>query len=167
MAKDSRADWGSVTEIVRGKRYRLRWWANGSDGYHRRSETVRGTRREAWDRLAALRLDHSADAPVPTVGECWSRWYEPDLVRQVGAGDLSRRTLGEYRTTWEAQVSGTWADVPADQVRPLAVQQWLSGLAHNAARVAVIVMRRTLAYADVDADGMMYETSIGLLSITS
>jgi hypothetical protein len=68
-------------------------------------------------------------------------------VRQVEAGDLSRRTLGEYRTTWGAQVSGVWADVPVDQVRPLAVQQWLSGLAHNAARVAVIVMRRTLAYA--------------------
>jgi len=147
MAKDSRADWGSVTEIERGKRYRLRWWANGPDGYKRHSETVRGTRRDAWDRLAALRLDHSTDAPVPTVGECWSRWYEPDLVRQVEAGDLSRRTLGEYRTTWGAQVSGAWADVPVDQVRPLAVQQWLSGLAHNAARVAVIVMRRTLAYA--------------------
>jgi len=121
MAHDSRHDWGSVTEIERGKRYRLRWWANGPDGYRRHSETVRGTRREAWDRLAALRLDHSTDAPVPTVGECWRRWYEPDLVRQVEMGDLSRRTLEEYRAAWRVQVSSVWADVPADQVRPLAV----------------------------------------------
>ena len=49
-----RSDWGCVQEIDRGRRYRLRWWAETPEGYRRCSEVVRGTRREAHDRLASL-----------------------------------------------------------------------------------------------------------------
>ena len=72
--RPQRADWGSVTELDRGRKYRLRYWTKGSDGlYRRRSETVRGTRREAHDRLAELRVEHATDAPCSTVGECYER----------------------------------------------------------------------------------------------
>ncbi len=62
MARRMRSDWGSVTEMERGKRYRLRWWASTPEGYKRCSRVVRGTRREAMDELARIRLAHSADA---------------------------------------------------------------------------------------------------------
>jgi hypothetical protein len=57
MARRMREEWGSVTEIDRGKRYRLRYWAETPDGYKRVSETVRGTRRDAYNLLAKRRLE--------------------------------------------------------------------------------------------------------------
>lgn len=48
-----RSDWGSVQEIDRVRRYRLRFWAETPEGYKRCSETVRGTRRTAHRRKCA------------------------------------------------------------------------------------------------------------------
>lgn len=59
--KAMRSNWGSVTEIEKNKRYRIRYWSETSQGYRRASETVRGTKRQAYDRLAELRLNHSED----------------------------------------------------------------------------------------------------------
>lgn len=144
--KSHRADWGSVTQVSRGV-WRIRYWAQGPDGYKRRSKTVRGTRKEAGDMLAALRVEHSQDAPRPTVGQCWERWYLPTMEQRVAEGDASARTLMQYRSAWNAHVSPRWADTPVDQVRPLAVQQWISTLGASAARMSVQVMRLVLDYA--------------------
>lgn len=141
-----RADWGSVTKVSPGV-WRIRYWADGPDGYRRRSKTVRGSRKDAGDALAALRLDHSADAPCPTVGQCWDRWYAPDRERDVGCGDLAESSWAAYRSAWNSKVAPRWADVPVDAVRPLDVQQWLSGFGPSQARIALIVLRGVLAYA--------------------
>lgn len=33
MPRGVRSDWGSVTEVERGRRYRLRYWAETPEGY--------------------------------------------------------------------------------------------------------------------------------------
>lgn len=142
-----RSDWGSVQEIDRGRRYRLRWWQETPDGYKRCSETVRGTRRDAYDRLAQIRLKHSHDAPCPTVGDVWSRWYRPQLQRMVDGGDRRASTLYVYDSTWRTCAAPRWADVPCDQVRPLDVQQWLDGLTHSAADGSMRILRPALDVA--------------------
>lgn len=144
--RSARSDWGCVQEVGRG-RWRIRYWAETTDGYRRCSETVRGTRRDANDRLAALRLDHSKDAPCPTVGECWERWFLPDFERRVDDGDAAPSSLMQYRSVWNRHIAPTWEDVPADEVRPLDVQRWLLSLTSSQAQAAIHVMRRTLAYA--------------------
>ncbi len=144
--KKQRADWGTITKVSANK-WRLRYWANGADGYKRRSKTVYGTRKDAGDALAALRVEHSQDAPVPTVGQCWERWYLPDVERRVAEGDASKRTLMQYRSAWNTHIEPRWASTSVDQVRPLAVQQWISSMGAGQSRTAVIVLRMVMEYA--------------------
>ena len=141
-----RSAWGSITEVRRGV-WRIRYWAEGPDGYRRRSETVRGSRKDAVERRSALMLEHGDDAPCPTVGQCWERWYRPDLVRMVEEGERAEQTLGQYDSRWRCHVGPRWADVPADEVRPLAVQQWIDAMPHSVAPQAAQVLRATLSYA--------------------
>lgn len=157
-AKKRRASWASITEVERNRRYRIRYWAQTTDGYRRVSETVRGTLMDAERRRAELMLDHSEDAPKPTVGECWRKWYYPEMEQRVADGSMSVRTSDSYRSAWKRHVEPRWGDVPVDQVRPLAVQQWISTLGASAARMAVQVMRLVMEYAvrfeHIDANPM-------------
>lgn len=132
--------------MVRKDVWRIRYWAETERGYRRCSETVRGTRREAGDRLAELRILHGRDAPCPTLEACWKRWYLPDRERMVEQGDLAPQSLTQYRSTWSCHVEPRWGSVPADQVRPLDVQQWLMGLRRVAADSSVHLMRQVLDY---------------------
>ena len=142
-----RSDWGSVAEIDRGRRYRLRFWAETQDGYKRCSETVRGTRRDAYDRLAQIRLEHSSDAPCPTVGEAYSAWWLPTYERRVADGDGSTATLRNYVSIWATWCRPRWADVPCDQVRPLDVQRWLLSMPYNQARLSLTLLALVADYA--------------------
>lgn len=135
-----REEWGSVTELERGKRYRLRYWAETPDGYRRCSETVRGTRRDAYDRLAELRLDHSRDAPCPTVGQAWEQWTLPDMERRRDAGELAAQTMTNHVSAWRNHVSEL-GDVPLDRLTPLAVQQWVDSMTHSQAAHCLPLLR--------------------------
>ena len=143
--KRMRSDWGCVTKERVGV-WRIRYWAETSQGYRRCSETVRGTRRQAGDRLAELRLLHGHDAPCPTVGACWERWYLPDRIRMVEQGDLARQSLTQYRSTWRCHVKDRWANKPADTVLPIDVQQWLISLSRVAAESSLHLLRQILDY---------------------
>lgn len=151
MAKRSkrRDAWGSIAEIERGKRYVIRYWASTDErGYRRCCETVRGTRADAERRRAELMLDHSADAPCPTLGDVYRKWYLPDRKRQNEEGDLSVKTMEQDASLWNAHVSKRWKDIPCDQIRPLDVQQWItSSLTGITAKRAVNLGKRVLEYA--------------------
>lgn len=148
MARRRRRDaWASIAEIRAGEVYRIRYWAEGPDGYRRRSRTVRGTRRDAERARAELMLAHGDDAPCPTVGEAWARWALPAYERRVEAGDMAAQSLAQFRSSWARHVAPRWADVPCDAVRPLAVQQWLDGMGRGPATRALEVLRPTLDYA--------------------
>lgn len=128
--------------------WRIRYWGTGPDGaYRRRSCTVRGSRIDAERRRSELMLDHSDDAPCPTVGEAWERWARADMASRVESGDLSARSLAQYDSAWSCHVEGRWAGVQCDAVRPLEVQQWLSGLGRTQAVDGLRILRTVLDYA--------------------
>lgn len=141
-----RSSWGSVTRLD-ANRWRLRWWAETPEGYRRCSETVRGTHREAHDRLAELRVGHSGDAPCPTVGECHRRWYLADRERMAAEGDLSPQTLRNNDVTWRVHVAPRWEGVACDAVRPIDVQRWLLTMTRAQAHHARVVLSGVLDYA--------------------
>jgi integrase len=85
-------------------------------------------------------LDHSADAPCPTVAQAWERWVLPSYERRVDEGTFAKRSLDQYRSAWNRHIKPTWSDTPLDAVRPLAVQQWISGLTYSQALVGVKVL---------------------------
>lgn len=132
MARRQRASWGCVQRVRPGT-YRIRYMRDGV----RRSETVRGTRREADDRLAALRVEcGSAPAARPvTVGQAYERHYLP---LAEGAADTTRaNTL----SAWRVHVAPRWEGVALRDVRPCDVQEWLLTLTAAQARSALRVLR--------------------------
>lgn len=115
-------------------------------GGARRSETVRGTRREADDRLAALRAARGgAPASRVTVGQAYERWFLPELEERLGRGDLAAGYVKSLACAWNAHVGPRWADVPAASVDALGVEDWVRGLSRNVAVRCRVVMRGTLA----------------------
>ena len=143
-----RASWASITELEKGKRYRIRFWAKGVDGvYRRRSETVRGTRLDAERRRAELMVEHSDEAPCPTVAQAWERWVLPDMERRVEQGEMAKRSMLLYRSAWNKHVMPTWGAVECDAVRPLRVQQWLDTLGRSQAEVGCKVLSKVMDYA--------------------
>lgn len=151
MAKRSRkrrSAWASITEVDAGERYRIRYWGTDKDGEYRRlSKTVRGSRLDAEKVRSELMLEHSDDAPCPTVGQVWERYVLPDLERREEGGDISVRTLTAYRRSWDANVSSAWGAVECSAVRPLAIQQWLMGLGLSQAKRALQILTLVLDYA--------------------
>ena len=141
-----RRDWGCITLERKGV-WRIRYWAMTPAGYRRCSTTVRGTRKEAGDRLAELRLAHGHDAPCPTVAECYERWFLPDRTRMMEQDDLARQTLEQYCGTWRCHVGPRWGQVSCAEVRPLDVQQWLLGLGRSAAEASLHLLRQIMDYA--------------------
>lgn len=65
----------------------------------------------------------------------------------VEEGERAEQTLGQYESRWHCHVGPRWADVPADEVRPIAVQQWISSMPRSVAPQAAQVLRATLSYA--------------------
>lgn len=142
-----RAAWGSITEVERGRRYRIRYWAKTESGYKRVSETVRGTRKDAERRRSELMLDHSEDAPCPTIGQAWERWVLPDLRRLAEDGDIAPLTVRSHETAWRLHVAPRWADVQLDAARPLQIQQWIGGLSYSQAQTGTSTLSRIMDYA--------------------
>lgn len=145
-ARKKRSAWGSLTQVD-ATTWRLRYWSEGVDGYKRRSMTIRdATRKEAEKRRAELMLEHSDDAPCPTIGQVWDRWYLPATERRVENGDLSEHTIMQTRSTWNKHVSSRWKDIPCDQARPLHIQQWLDGMTHGSAMRSLGLLRAMMDY---------------------
>ena len=147
MAKNSRRkrrdSWGSITELEKGRRYRIRYWANDDEGgYRRRSVTVKGTRLDAERRRSELMLDHSKDAPCPTVGEAWKRYALPQYEKIVSEGEYSQSTLDTYKSRWNVHIEPRWGNVQCDSVTALAMQQWFDRLDYRTAVDCNKVLRR-------------------------
>lgn len=147
--RKTRAQWGSIDYDPAKKVGHIRFWASLDErGYRRHCVTVHGSRQQVENRRAELMLDHSADAPCPTLGEVYSRWYLPDRERQHEEGDLSTRTMTQDASLWRAHVAPRWQDTPCDQIRPIEVQQWITTtLTGVAAGRAVNLGKRILDYA--------------------
>lgn len=139
--KKRRRTWGSITTVTRGKHV-LRWVENTPDGRKRRSLTFYGTYKEADAELARIRVKVGDDAPVPTLGQVYEMWWKPSIDERMEAGSLAPSTHKRYVQEWERSCAPRWKSTPADSVRPLDVQKWLSSLSNGAASVSIVIMRR-------------------------
>ena len=145
--KQRRAAWASITQVDES-RYRIRFWGKDSNGtYRRMSRTVRGTRLDAERVRSELMLEHSEDAPCPTVAQAWERWVLPDMEQRVATGDLAPKSLEQYSSAWRKHVEPAWGSVSCDAVRPLRVQQWISKMGRSPAISATQVLSKVMDYA--------------------
>ena len=146
--RKSRSTWGSNEDAGAGRR-RLRYWADLHDGrgYVRHSKTIVGTKTDGDVELARLRVQHSQDATVPTVGEMWERFERPYLVSGVESGEVARRTLINYESKWRNYVAPRFADTPCTDVRAMDVQDWLLGMSVASGKLCRAVLKVTLDHA--------------------
>ena len=144
--KRARSTWGSNEDAGNGRR-RLRYWADLHDGrgYTRHSMTIVGSRRDGDETLARLRVEHSQVRPTPTLRQAWEAWYLPELRERVESGDMAPRSHKVYVSSWEAHVSPAWGDILVTDIRPLGVQQWLSGMTASSAKRALGVLGQILS----------------------
>lgn len=177
MPRRQRAAWGSISRLGKD-RYRLRWWEDVDGEYARRSEVVRGSRKETSRRLAEIRssLDETASHGRPrarrkvTVGEAYERWWLPDAESRVRTGKLAKQTLDGYLSKWRRYVGPRWADVPCADVRPLDVQAWLDPITQKPAVDSLALLRQTLEELDLlarSAEGSCCEAAMILMSFGS
>ena len=157
MPRRQRDAWGSIEEVERGRKYRIRWWGDSHDGagYRRHSRVIRGTRKDAEEFRALMHVRHGEDAPCPTVGEAWELWYKPDCDRALAVWERERKpgkrgesmkpqTHMQVMSTWRAHVGPRWADVPASGVRYSDVQEWLLTKTEQVAKRCLSMLRGIL-----------------------
>ena len=150
MPKKRRSTFGSVTRLDKN-RWRLRWWADGPDGRKRRTEIVRGTRREAEDRMAEIRLDVGSDpGGCMTLGQVWERWAHPEALDRLADGSLSQSSVRNMEQSWKSKIAPRWADVPCSSIAPVDVQKWLLTMTNSTGRLAKVyasqVMDKAVLY---------------------
>lgn len=144
--KRARSTWGANEDAGNGRR-RLRYWADLHDGrgYTRHSMTIVGSRRDGDEALARLRVEHSQDRPTPTLRQAWEAWYLPELRERVESGDMAASSVVMYESNWRKHVAPAWGETPVTDIRPLGVQQWLTGMTTECARKSLALMGRILA----------------------
>lgn len=145
MPRKTRSSWGSNEPAGPGKR-RIRYWADKHDGrgYRRCSETVRGSRRDADLVLAQRQVEHSSDAPVPTLKQAYEMWWLPEFRDAIARGDVKENTLYTYESRWRVHIEPTFGKMPVTDIRPLAMQDWLLKMTSSNAKQCVRMLRQIL-----------------------
>lgn len=141
-----RAAWGSVEEMVRGRKYRLRYWASTPEGYRRVSEIVYGTRADAEDVRAQRQLDHGRERATPTVRAAYERWWLPSFERRVAEGEASANSLAVFQSSWRKWCEPMWGAMEVSAIHPMDVQAWLLSMPISAAKKARSLMANVLDY---------------------
>lgn len=161
--RKQRRAWGHIDEIVRGKKYVLRWTQNTPEGRKRPCETFYGTYREACARLDEIHVTVGDDRPVPTVGQALDMWYMPWLERRLAEGKIKLGTYNLQLRVIKRHIITAWGSTPVDSTRPLDIQKWLFGIARQEAKALLAIMRRLMdmvvqyEIVDVNRFRMPYE----------
>ncbi len=134
--KKARYQSGCITLRKRAKGaavWQFRWWDTDAAGHRVQRSELLGTleelptKRDAQKAADALRLEVNAELPqaVPvTVGTLVDRY----LGDSYEMSRLAFSTRKSYTTHLKAWVKPKWGDHTLQQVRPMAVEQWLRDL---------------------------------------
>ena len=136
--KRKRSSWGSVRRSARDP-YVLRWWEDAPEGRVRRCETFHGTRREADDRMAEIRVSANKGSS-PTLSWFWERYYSRDVAK------LRTNTQRTYLAAWQ-RIERDLGPVPVSAITPMMVQEAMDKTTAHAANILKGVVKRTLDYA--------------------
>lgn len=145
--RTQRRAWGNINEVIKGKKYVLRWTQNTPDGRKKPCETFYGTYREACARMSELELLHGKSRPVPTFGDVCSMWYIPWLDRRVADGKTKESTAELYKGLLASTVLPRWGSTPVDSIKPLDVQKWLLSMTKTNAERSIVVARKVVDLA--------------------
>lgn len=147
MAKRNRT-WGNITKQRNGV-YRLRYPLTDDPitGERRTaSETFYGTKKEAEDRLAELRLKFARKKDVSrniTVEVFWERYYHPYIKK-----NLAPSTVQGYESAYKCHIKPMWGKKAMEEIPVADVKEWLSNLTYGAAKKQLSTMRAMFNYAE-------------------
>lgn len=150
---------GSITELERGKRYRVR--IEGSPdpvtGKRRQySRTVRGSRKDAERARTAMLANVGAlDTTRPmTLGEFWATLYLPHVTKRLRAS-----TVAGYTKDYACLVEPYLASEQMSRITPLAVERWLGSLKETrrlqAYKLARQMFSKAVKWSVVDKSPML------------
>ena len=153
MPRKMRSSFGCVQRIDKDV-YRLRWWEDVAGEYKRRSRNFRGTRREAERALAEIRagLDENRRHKlrhVPTVEEAFNKWWLPDADTKLEDGRLAKNTHKCRMSKWNKYVGPRWGQVKVNELDPLEIQDWLSGMTKKPAEDSLALLRQILDFCQI------------------
>lgn len=133
-----RSTWGSMREKSHGC-WELRYRVGGIQ----RSETFRGTRKEADRRLAELRLQHDGpDTAIMTLAQFWESIYHKEISE-----NLAPSTVAGYENEWSKKIAPAFGDEIIGDIRPRAIQKWLDGMTFGSAKHAKALLSSMLSRA--------------------
>jgi len=104
-----RSSWGTIRERQKGV-WQLRYIVDGEE----QSETVRGTRKQAEDRLASLRIQYAGfteAASEITLGAFWRDYFLESTK------DLAQSTQRGYRDTYACHIAPKFGSRIMSRVR--------------------------------------------------
>ena len=153
MPRKMRSSFGCVQRIDKDV-YRLRWWEDVAGEYKRRSRNFRGTRREAERALAEIRagLDENRRHKlrhVPTVEEAFNKGWLPDADTKLEDGRLAKNTHKCRMSKWNKYVGPRWGQVKVNELDPLEIQDWLSGMTKKPAEDSLALLRQILDFCQI------------------
>ena len=145
---------GTITEIVKGKKYRLALSA-GKDPltgkYRRHQETFLGTKRQAQLRIEEIRreLENGKRIDADKIG--FAEWLEKYLSMREDSGKYRPKTIRQDRSLSKHLVNGLGAVLVVD-ITPAMVDSLYSsmrkkGLGDTTVKQAHKLLKRVMAYA--------------------
>ena len=117
-------------------RFVLRWWEDAPGGRVRRCETFHGSRREADDRMAKIRMETRKDS-TPTLSYFWGRYYSKDVAK------LRPNTRKLYECAWK-KAEAAFGSTPVSAITPMMIQEQMDTMGAHAANQFRGVVKRTL-----------------------
>ena len=116
----------------------FRWWEPGSDGESKRRKAIVGnvltlpTEAIALKAVRALRIDANAQSPQAEGGpETIAELVAHYRLKELKEDSHSRKsfpTRAAYRSYLDNWVLPRWGEFKLDQIKPVAVEEWLDGI---------------------------------------
>lgn len=151
----ARSTWGSIREKSKGV-WEIRYpkTPDPDTGNRRQgSVTLRGTRRQAEQRLAELRVENEGIGEEMTLDQFWRLRYWPSC------DELALSTKAGYEGTYNHSIKPVFGDTELRSIGPKSIQKWLDGMTYGAARNSRAVLRAILSHAEtqelVDSNAAM------------
>lgn len=145
--KRKRDSWGSVTYDDEKQVGRIRYTVKTPDGVVRRSKTVHGTKSAVMEERRRLRERYRDGTYCPNLGDLYYQDYLPHRKTMLANDELSRQTYSNATYIANAYVLPRWKDRRVDEIRPLEIQQWLSGIKGTVAYRAGNLLKQIMGYA--------------------
>lgn len=138
--KDARSSWGSIRQRDKNV-WQIRYTVAGRP----KSETVRGTEKDAERRKAELWVEYGdCEAPDPEVpvrlADFWNDTYEP-WMRSC----LAPKTCENYVSMWFRHILPAFGSKELQDIRSADVQAWLLEMTHATARHAKVTLASILS----------------------